>query len=134
METFVSDFSSQNIWVHLWRWFRYASQNIPTDQNLPFHFDKPVNSLSFLGKGIRPSPYKCFVSHRPTDPFFWKSQKKKFSESLVKRQVLHFTSTRSCLINTSCLKLSSILRFCSLLRHLVLLFLLYHLITNDRTT
>ena len=32
-------------------------------------------------------PIKCFVSHHPTDPFFWKS-KKKSSESLVKKQVL----------------------------------------------
>ena len=35
---------------------------------------------------------------------------------------------------TSCVKLSWILRFCSLFRHLVVLFLLHHLITNERTT
>ena len=29
-------------------------------------------------------PIKCFISHRPTDPFFWKSTKKN-SESLVKQ-------------------------------------------------
>ena len=33
-------------------------------------------------------PIKCFVSHRPTDPFFGKSKKKKIPESLVKKQVL----------------------------------------------
>ena len=36
-------------------------------------------------------PIKCFVSQRPTDPFFWKSKKKKKkgnSASLVKKQVL----------------------------------------------
>ena len=42
-------------------------------------------------------------------------EKKKNSESLVKKQVLEFTSTRSCVISTNCLKLPWILRFCSLL-------------------
>ena len=31
-------------------------------------------------------PIKYFVSHRPTDPFFWKSKKNKIPESLVKKQ------------------------------------------------
>ena len=85
----------------------------------------------FSSKAI---PIKCFVSHRATDPFFWKSQKKKNPESLVKKQVLYFTSTRSCLINTKCLKLSSILRFCSLFRHLIvlLIYIFYHLIISCR--
>ena len=78
---------------------------------------------------------KCFVSHRPTNPFFWKSKKKKkkkIQESLVKKPVLSFTSTRSCLINTNCLKLSSILRFCSVFRHLIvlLIYVFYHLIIS----
>ena len=51
----------------------------------------------------------------PDEPIFGKS-KKKNSESLVKKQLLQFTSTRSCLITTNCLKLSSRLRFCSLFR------------------
>ena len=67
-----------------------------------------------------------------TTHFFGKV--KKNSESLVKKQVPQFTSTRSCLINTNCFKLSSILRFCSLFRLLVILFLFSHLITNERTT
>ena len=25
---------------------------------------------------VQAIPIKCFVSHRPTDPFFWKSEKK----------------------------------------------------------
>ena len=35
-------------------------------------------------------PIKCFVSDRPTDPFFGKvnNNKKKIPESLVKKQVL----------------------------------------------
>ena len=71
------------------------------------------------------------------DPFFWKSKKKKkkkILESLLKKQVLQFPSTRSCLININCLKLSSILRFCSLFRHLIvlLIYIFYHLIISCR--
>ena len=68
----------------------------------------------------------------PDRPIFWKSKKGKLPESLVKKLVLKFTSTRSCLINTNCLKLSSILRFCSLFRHLIVLlvYIFYHLITK----
>ena len=63
-----------------------------------------------------------------------KSKKKKIPEALVKKQVLWFTSTRSCLSNTNCLKLSSILRFCSLFRHLIvlLIYIFYHLIISCR--
>ena len=82
---------------------------------------------------VKAIPIKCFVSHHPTAPAFFFGKVKKISESLVKKQVLYFTSTRSCLISINCLKLSSILRFCSLFRHLVVLFLLYHVITNERT-
>ena len=55
-------------------------------------------------------------------------------ESLLKKQVLQFPSTRSCLININCLKLSSILRFCSLFRHLIvlLIYIFYHLIISCR--
>ena len=78
------------------------------------------------GSSDKAIPIKFFVSHRRTDPFFWKSKKKKNSR---------FTSTLSCLINTNCLKLSSILRFCSLFRHLIVLLILYifyHLIISCR--
>ena len=39
---------------------------------------------------IEAIPIKCFVSHRPTDPFFGtvKKKKKKITESLVKKQAL----------------------------------------------
>ena len=40
---------------------------------------------------VQAIPIKCFVSHRPTDPFFFwkrKKKKKKKSESLVRKQVL----------------------------------------------
>ena len=90
------------------------------------HMQFIATSFSFLSKinyfcSVFPRqhkaiPIKCFVSHCPTDPFFFGKIKKKNSESLVKKQVLKFTSTRSCLIDTNCLKLSSILRFCSLFR------------------
>ena len=41
------------------------------------------------GEGSKAIPIKCLVSHRTTDPFFWKSKKKKkIPESLVKKQVL----------------------------------------------
>ena len=53
------------------------------------------NFSTLFSKAI---PIKCFVSHRPTDPSFWKSKKRKNSESLVKKQVLQFTSTRSFVI------------------------------------
>ena len=43
------------------------------------------NFSTLFSKAI---PIKCFVSHRPTDPSFWKSKKRKNSESLVKKQVL----------------------------------------------
>ena len=61
---------------------------------------------------LRPSQFNAsFPIARPTH-FFWKSKKKnKIPESLVKKQVVEFTSTRSCLINTNyCLKLSSFLQ------------------------
>ena len=77
------------------------------------------------GSSDKAIPIKFFVSHRRTDPFFWKSKKKNS----------RFTSTLSCLINTNCLKLSSILRFCSLSRHLIVLLILYifyHLIISCR--
>ena len=72
-----------------------------------------IRHLSRLEMGCKAIPMKCFVSRRSTDSLFWKSKKKKKrnSESLVKKQVLKFSSTRSCLINNNCLKLSSILRF-----------------------
>ena len=73
---------------------------------------------------IEAIPIKCFVSHRPTDPFFLERSK-------------HFNLQAHDLvfnINTNCLKLSSILRFCSLFRHLILLliYIFYHLIISCR--
>ena len=90
--------------------------------------------LLLLQSEYKAIPIKCFVSHRPSDPFFGKVKKKKNPESLVKKQVLEFTSTRSCLINTNCLKLPSILRFWSLFRHFIvlLIYIFYHLITSCR--
>ena len=71
-----------------------------------------------------------FPNRRPTH-FFGKI--KKIRESLVKKQVLKFTSTRSCVINTNCLKLSSILRFCSLLdMDSPVIYIFYHLIISCR--
>ena len=104
-----------------------------------FISDRSLTPWSFHWNWTKAIPIKCFVSHRPTDPFLWKSKKKKVKkkkipESLVKKQVLWFTSTRSCLSNTNCLKLSSILRFCSLFRHLIvlLIYIFYHLIISCR--
>ena len=65
-------------------------------------------------------PIKCFVSHRPTDPFFWK---KKIRITCKEASTLVYKHTI----------LSLTLRFCSLFRLLIVLFLLYHLITNERT-
>ena len=41
----------------------------------------PKNFKQVLRQGI---PIKCFVFHRPTDPFFSKSKTTKIEESLVK--------------------------------------------------
>ena len=41
MEKFVSVSSDQNIQGHLWRWFTYFVQNIPTEIRHSI-FDKPV--------------------------------------------------------------------------------------------
>ena len=105
-----------------------------------FISDRSLTPWSFHWNWTKAIPIKCFVSHRPTDPFLWKSKKKKskkkkkIPESLVKKEVLWFTSTRSCLSNTNCLKLSSILRLCSLFRHLIvlLIYIFYHLIISCR--
>ena len=97
---------------------------------LPLSFLPLIRACDFKS---RPSQFNAsFPTARPTH--FFGKVKKKIPELLVKKQVLYFTSTRSCLINTNCLKLSSILRFCSLFRHLIVLLIgiFYHLITRTR--
>ena len=72
-------------------------------------------------------PIKCFVSHRPTDPFFGKvKKKKKKSESLVKKQVLSLQAHDLVLLTPIALNYHRYFDF--------VLFLLYHLITEERTT
>ena len=90
-------------------------------------------ATTILKKIYKAISTKCFVSHRPTGPFFWKS-KKKNPRITCKEASNLIHSIRSCLINTNCLKLSSILRFCSLLRHLIvlLIYIFYRLIISCR--
>ena len=82
-----------------------------------------------------PSQFNAsFPITRPTYFFGKVKKKEKIPESLVKKQALKLTSTRSYLINTNGLKLSAILRFCSLFRHLIVLvmYIFYHLIISCR--
>ena len=62
-----------------------------------------VSFKAMLNEAIFPATcnaIKCFVSHRPTDPFFSeKKKKKKNSRFASQEQILQFTSTRSCFIN-----------------------------------
>ena len=59
-----------------------------------------ITTTTFLLFSVKAIPIKCFVSHRPTDPFFSKSKKKhKFQIHWSKKQVLCFTGTRSCFNN-----------------------------------
>ena len=38
---------------------------------------------NFRANVLKAIPIKCFVSHRPTDPLFWKSKKKKKEKSRI---------------------------------------------------
>ena len=59
-----------------------------TNCRLARHYKWFLNHVLTVNQGLTKAiPIKCFVSHRPTDPCFWKSEKKN-SESLVKEQVL----------------------------------------------
>ena len=62
----------------------------------------PVLRSAKTWSEAKASPIKCFVSHRPTDPFFWKLSKTKIKITCKEASTLVYnTSTRSCLINTN---------------------------------
>ena len=119
---------------------RHTSTNSSVGSNpkikaSPFCLCKGVCLIRFPTKIAEDIPIKCFVSHRPTDPCFWKSKKKKKNKFRITCKEASTLVYKHTILSyyTNCLKLSSILRFCSLF-HLVVLFLLHHLITNKRTT
>ena len=76
----------------------------------------PNNAVSILGAASRVLSGKCGLN----------------SKTSGRRNNLR-THKESVFQGHTKIALSSILRFCSPFRHLVVLFLLYHLITNERT-
>ena len=75
-------------------------------------------------------PHKMFRFPSPDRPIFFGKVKKRIRITCKEAVTLVYKHT-ILLINTNCLKLSSILRFSGIFRHLVVLFLLYHLVTNE---
>ena len=62
----------------------------------------PVLRSAKTWSEAKASPIKCFVSHRPTDPFFWKLSKTKIKITCKETNTLvNNTSSRSYLINTN---------------------------------
>ena len=52
-----------NFYIDIVQSYTYLGTLISLTRNFSLVFDKAIL-------------IKCFVSHRPTDPFFWKSKKK----------------------------------------------------------
>ena len=72
----------------------------------------------YLFNSIKAIPIKCFVSHCPTDPFFWKS-KKKVQNHLWRSKFFSLQAHDLVLLTPVVLNYHRYFVFCSLFRHLV---------------